>query len=84
MPINAKELAIKLFVNCPVWSEIPLVLVTGNEKEFGQIIFSFPDEAVIINAYLFDKNKIIEMAKEAVEKFSKLLQEYRNDHLYDD
>jgi hypothetical protein len=78
-PINATELALKIYHKFPaVWNSIPIVSVNGENKTFGTIVFKFEEdeEEIVINAWLFDKNKIEVMAKIAVDDFSDLI----NDH----
>lgn len=80
--LTPKEIAIKLYKKHNIWftgkhfTGNPKVLINGNEKEIGDIVFQFKEGNIIIKVYLYNKDEILQVANEAVASYGKLIREW--------
>jgi hypothetical protein len=54
----------------------PKVVINGNEKEIGDMVFQFKEGNIIIKVYLYNKDEILRVANEAVASYGKLIWEW--------
>jgi len=52
----------------------PTVQLFGEEKQFGEIAFYFPDEKVVFRLYINNKEEILKIANEAILNQKELVQ----------
>lgn len=76
--ITPYDIARRLYFRKRYWFKgKPKIIITGNNNEFGKLIFDFTDDIIIYTVYLKSKSKILNIANIAINNYSV----YLNDNM---